>query len=32
MAFAPGYALDLNPVVWANGPQTLRVTLTPKRS
>ena len=30
MAFAPGYALDLNPVVWANGPQTLRVTLTPK--
>jgi cytochrome P450 len=32
MAFAPGYALDLNPVVWANGPQTLRVTLTPQRS
>jgi cytochrome P450 len=28
MAFAPGYSLDLNPVVWANGPQTLRVTLT----
>jgi len=28
MAFAPGYTLDLNPVVWANGPQTLRVTLT----
>jgi cytochrome P450 len=28
LAFAPGYTLDLNPVVWANGPQTLRVTLT----
>jgi cytochrome P450 len=28
MEFAPGYVLDLNPVVWANGPQTLRVTLT----
>ncbi len=27
MAFAPGYTLDLNPVVWANGPQTLRVVL-----
>ena len=30
MAFSPDYTLDLNPVVWANGPQTLRVTLTPK--
>jgi hypothetical protein len=28
LAFAPGYSLDLNPAVWANGPQTLRVTLT----
>jgi cytochrome P450 len=28
LAFPPGYTLDLNPVVWANGPQTLRVTLT----
>jgi cytochrome P450 len=28
LAFVPGYTLDLNPVVWANGPQTLRVTLT----
>jgi cytochrome P450 len=28
MAFAPGYTLDLNPVVWANGPQTLWVRLT----
>ena len=27
MEFAPGYTLDLNPVVWANGPQTLRVVL-----
>jgi hypothetical protein len=26
-AFAPGYTLDLNRVVWANGPQTLRVVL-----
>ncbi len=30
--FAPGYTLDLNPVVWANGPQTLRVKLTPRKS
>jgi len=30
MAFAPGYAPDLNPVVWANGPQTLRARLSPK--
>lgn len=32
MAFAPDYVLDLNPVIWANGPWTLRVTLTPKRA
>jgi hypothetical protein len=27
MSLAPGYALDLNPVFWANGPRTLRVVL-----
>ena len=27
LAIAPGYALDLNPVIWANGPQTLKVKL-----
>jgi cytochrome P450 len=32
MSFAPSYAPDLNPVIWANGPWTLRVTLTPKRA
>ena len=32
MGFAPGYTLDLNPVIWANGPQTLKVTLTPRSS
>ena len=32
MSFAPDYKLDLNPVIWANGPWTLRVTLTPRRT
>ncbi|NRA04405.1 MAG: cytochrome P450 [Myxococcales bacterium] len=27
LALAPGYTLDTNPVPWAFGPQTLRVTL-----
>lgn len=31
LAFPPGHAPDRNPVVWANGPQTLRVQLTPRR-
>jgi len=30
LAFSPDYMLDLNPVVWANGPQTLRVKLSTK--
>jgi cytochrome P450 len=30
LAFPPDHALDLNPVVWANGPQTLRVKLVPR--
>ncbi len=28
LALAPGYVFDPNPVFWALGPQTLRVTLT----
>jgi cytochrome P450 len=28
LAFLPGHVHDPNPVVWANGPQTLRVRLT----
>ena len=27
LELAPGYVFDPNPVFWANGPQTLRVTL-----
>ena len=27
LALAPGYVFDPNPVFWAFGPQTLRVTL-----
>jgi cytochrome P450 len=30
LGFPPGHAHDPNPVVWANGPQTLRVRLTPR--
>jgi cytochrome P450 len=30
LAFPADYASDPNPVVWANGPQTLRVSLTPR--
>jgi cytochrome P450 len=31
LALPPGHAPDPNPVVWANGPQTLRVRLTPRQ-
>ncbi len=30
LELAPGYVFDPNPVFWANGPQTLRVTLEPR--
>ncbi len=29
MKLAPGYTLDIKPVFWARGPQTLQVTLAP---
>ena len=29
LELAPGYVFDPNPVFWAFGPLTLRVTLTP---
>lgn len=31
LAFPPDRVPDPNPVVWANGPQTLRVLLTPRK-
>jgi cytochrome P450 len=30
LSFLPGHVHDPNPVVWANGPQTRRVRLTPR--
>ena len=32
MSVAPSYRLDLNSVIWANGPQTLKVALMPRSS